>query len=476
MIRRNFLLSLVLLTFLTEIHYAKVAPAKRTSQGDNQSSEISELEEKKSAAPEPAEQSSSYQQPNEDAELQKKLQEQRKLEVEITLIRTQLERELIQLRTEIERMRVQKEVELLKWELDQEKNVKKHEQEMIALNQQRDKIAAEVALAQAQLAQSMEKFNATYTEMQNQSLLLKTSADQLRAEIDRKKARKERSDFADGHPEYLQNPLLKDGTLVLSDRCVHLNGVITPWKANRIADQIHYFNNKEKNHPIFLIIENSPGGSVMAGFHILQAMQNSQAPVYVIVKTFAASMAAGLTTLATKSFAYPNATILHHLPWTLLGGNLRELKEEVDFMKEIWKRLGGPISKKMGISLDKLEQLLYEKASNGDWTEFADNAQKIKWVDHIITNIKDTRLQEAPQEMNYSFERYVKDYYDLADPTSGTIMLPALGPKDFYYLYNPDNRYQLAKNKAQLTLVYYTSTSPFLSTNSLLVITPPFFN
>ena len=50
----------------------------------------------------------------------------------------------------------------------------------------------------------------------------------------------------------------------------------------------------------------------MAGYKILKAMEGSAAPVYVVVKSFAASMAANIATQSKKSFAYPNAIILHH--------------------------------------------------------------------------------------------------------------------------------------------------------------------
>ena len=48
---------------------------------------------------------------------------------------------------------------------------------------------------------------------------------------------------------------------------------------------------------IFIVIDTSPRGSVMAGYRILKAMESSDAPVHVVVKSFAASMAAAITTL-----------------------------------------------------------------------------------------------------------------------------------------------------------------------------------
>jgi len=438
-LKNTILTTMVLIASFTMSYAQKGNPKSTKTLKKDQTSEVS-----------PKAETSVQQEEEEDKEFKDKLKEQRKLELENALIRTRLERELAELRAEIERTRVQREAAAAKWELEQEKANKEFEQQIFILNKQREKIMAEVALSQAKLSQTMDRFNTTYTELQNHMMLLRASIDQVRTEIDQKKIKKERAAYADGECNYLDEPLLSDGTLVLSDRTVTLNGVVTAWKAGYIADRIKYFNNKDKKKPIFIVIDNSPGGSGMAGFNILQAMQNSQAPVYVVVKSFAASMAALIATLAKKSYAYPNALILHHQPWTFTVGNLRELKEEIEHMQELWKRLGGQVAKKMGITLDKFDKQLYEKASRGDWMEFADDAKKIKWFDHIITNIDDSAIREMPDRANYTWQKYMEDYYDMkVDPNNvdatSVIYLPPLGPKDFYYLYNPSNAYQLRK-------------------------------
>src|SRR5260221_13390772 len=103
-----------------------------------------------------------------------------------------------------------------------------------------------------------------------------------------------------------------NGVLSISDRRIALNGVITSETANRVTERINYFNNQNREFPIFIVIDDSPGGSVAAGYKILKTMSGRHAPVYVVVKSFAASIAAGITTMATKSFAYPKPIILHH--------------------------------------------------------------------------------------------------------------------------------------------------------------------
>src|SRR5439155_12788338 len=162
--------------------------------------------------------------------------------------------------------------------------------------------------------------------------------------------------------------------------------------ADKICARINYYNNRERSLPIFLVIDDSPGGSVMAGYKILKAMEGSEAPVYVVVKSFAASMAACLTTLAKKSFAYPNAVILHHQMSAFSGGNLTQQQEWIKEMEEWWRRLADPVAAKMGIGREEFVKQMYAHSSGGDWNEFADNAKKLKWVDQIVDEIEETAM------------------------------------------------------------------------------------
>ena len=223
---------------------------------------------------------------------------------------------------------------------------------------------------------------------------------------------------------------------------------ILPWTASRVVDQIQYFNNKNSTHPIFIVIDQSPGGSVLAGWDILQAMERSKAPVYVVVKRYAASMAALITTLANKSYIYPNAIILHHQPYCWGGGNVREQKESYEFIEKMWQRLGGTLAKKMGISLKELDKRLYEKSIYGDWVEYGDNAKQIKWVDFVISGVEDSARSILPDEADYTFEKFIKKYYGCNMQQGGDLPAEAreyyaLNPHDFDYSYRSRQQRQV---------------------------------
>ena len=64
------------------------------------------------------------------------------------------------------------------------------------------------------------------------------------------------------------------------------------FRSDFVCSRIAFYNAIDSEAPIFIVIDRSPGGSVMSGYMMLQAMETSKAPVYVVVKGYAASMAA----------------------------------------------------------------------------------------------------------------------------------------------------------------------------------------
>ncbi|CCM10551.1 Peptidase S14 ClpP [Cardinium endosymbiont cEper1 of Encarsia pergandiella] len=383
---------------------------------------------------------------------------QHDLEAENALNRARLEKELSTIIAQIEQLRLKKEHQRLDKEIENENVRSAHDKAMLLLNMEQEKLTIELGLAQAKCMKKMEQYHIQLTELdkkiqleKGQAQLLQETSHRLKSEIEVLEATNTRDKYIQKKPIYLKDPLIKKiNTLVLSDRCIELNGTITPWKANYIVDQIHYFNNKNKEYPIFLVIGYSPGGYETAGCNILQAIEYSKAPVYVVVKSFAASMAALITTLAPKSYAYPNAIILHHHPASFLCGNfnLRATKEAYTNLDKTWKRLGGRVAKKMGISLERFNKKLYEKSMYGDWEEYGDQAKKLKWVDYVINSIQNSAISSLPDSAEYTFEQFIKHYYN-ANPTK-TIELSAeeiaynkLAPHDVNYSYRPDHKAQM---------------------------------
>lgn len=356
--------------------------------------------------------------------------EQSSLALENALASEKVKKEQADLRAQVARLKLEKElltetlaIAALQQKQAMAKDEARHKKETASLAREASVAKMEAEKLGSELKAKQAKFGLELSE--------------LEYEIKAFKAAKARKDYVTSEPTYLADPLLKNGTLVISDRRIDLNGPIFSNTADHVNERINYFNNQNTNYPIFIVIDDSPGGSVMSGMSILKSMQGSEAPVYVVVKTFAASMAASLTTLAERSFAFPNAIILHHQVMSGTFGNLTETREHTKQLEEWWRRLANPIAKKMGISREEFIEQMYQETVTGDWTEFADQAKKLKWVDHVVSNIKETSLLKNPDAKSEAPRTTIKS----KSPTPQNL-IPRLNPKDMLYMYNPDGHYQ----------------------------------
>lgn len=397
-----------------------------------------------------------------DQELRKTLAklaaEKQRLELENAVTQQKLQAEISSLQAEIEKLN--KQADLLGKRLavkDAERRTKL-DAELAELREKLEKtrLTTDLAAAEANAAMS-----AKFRELQarDQEVQVKTKELQLdraefemqvakiNAQIDLREKRDQWKNRVDRDIAYTKEPF-KNGVLTISDRRIALNDVIMMDTADYVVERIDYFNNQSPENPIFIVIDRSPGGSVMAGYKILKAMEGSPAPVYVVVKSFAASMAAGITTLAKRSYAYPNAIILHHQMLSGAFGNVTEQKENIKDIEEWWNRLAAPVAKKMGISLDEFIKEMYRNRSTGDWREFADKARKLKWVDEVAETIREESLVKNPDTAGAPYRR-VSPFplmKEEVDPNGKHfVQLPKLAPLDCYYLYNPDNYFRMAQ-------------------------------
>lgn len=378
--------------------------------------------------------------------------ERQRREVEAALAHQKLQAELASRQAEIERLNKQAELLNRTVALKEAERRVKADAELAVLREKLEKLRAENDLAAAELAvkaravaANEQQIRLKQTEMQLRKVEVEAEIAKMNLAMELRDKRDAVQDRVLADVQYTKEPF-KNGTLTISDRRIPLNGVITMATADRITERINFFNNQNREYPIFIVIDQSPGGSVAAGYKILRTMQGSQAPVYVVVKSFAASMAAGITTLAARSYAYPNAIILHHQLSAGSGGNLTEHRERVKELEEWWKRLATPVAAKMGVSLEELTKRMYQKKSTGDWQEFADNAKKLKWVDEVADVIREQSYVKNPDTLpaaRYN-PRLGDSVEEEVDPRGQAFArLPRLSPVDAYYLYDPDHYYRM---------------------------------
>ena len=342
------------------------------------------------------------------------------------------------MRAELTQMKLERELITEKLALETTKRQISLQGELAKLEAETEKLAEEGELSKAKA----DKLTNDLKTVQTESAL---EIARLQNDIARIEAEEKRSRFADAKPVFLKNPLRDNGTLVISDRRIPLNGVITTDTADFITSRIQYWNNKDRELPIFIVIDACPGGSVMAGYRILKVMESSDAPVHVVVKSFAASMAAAITTLAEESYAYPNAVILHHQISAVVMGqlNLTQQREFHEENQRWWARFGTPLADKMGITPDEFIKKMYAQSSSGDWSEFGEQAKDLKWVNHIVNGIDETSFTKDPDTIEASKTAKQTTVTEEIDATGKPfVWLPRLNPKDVYFIYNSDGYYR----------------------------------
>lgn len=330
----------------------------------------------------------------------------------------------------------------------------KGKRDLFELRQQREKLRLEMEIEKEKLQSQMARYDLEKSEidlemrridlkgrkLKFQAEEFESRTAEIKTDLELRVKREEWKSEANREPDYLKEPFA-DGRLTLSDRRIPLNGPIVRGMADYVTERVHFFNNKSGELPIFIIIDRSPGGSVMEGYRIVKAMQASKAPVYVVVRSFAASMAAVIATLAPRSFAYPNAVILHHQMSSFMFGNMTQMKEQLETAKEWYRRLGNSVAGKMGLSLDDFTRQMYAHNSDGDWEEFADKARSLKWVDEIVHEIRETGIIKHPDKAPKPAP--IVELKEETDSKGERFMrLPRLEPFDLYYLYNRDGYYR----------------------------------
>ncbi len=372
--------------------------------------------------------------------------ERSKITAQLALEQARLDEKLAGQKRAVAEIQAQMEDLKTRMDLAEIKRRSADDPELLELRRKSERLVLEAVIAKNEV--ELQSFEMRKKENEVRA---RTSEITLQIELQQKEA-EARTHAVGKAPEYLKDPH-QGGKLVISDRRIALNGVITAKTADHIADRIAYFNNRDSEAPIFIVIDDCPGGSVMAGYKIIKAMHGSKAPVHTVVKSFAASMAACITTVSKKSFAYPNAILLHHQLSVGVAGNLTQHRENVKQLEEWWRRLADPVAEKMGLTREEFIARMYQEASTGDWSEFADNARKLKWVDEIVEDIEETSLLRHPDSQQTASTTSAPRLPGMPPQTEiiesndergkPIALLPRLNPLDAYWLYNPDGFYRL---------------------------------
>lgn len=368
----------------------------------------------------------------------KKTPEVIKAEIETDVIRARLDLASSQRRLAA----LMQTLEIRKLEAEATLRAARAEAAAAPVEAERTKLQLEAALASAQAAVASADKDRARAELEVQARLAaaevsveyaKVSSVATIARLEQKAA-----DIASGAKvAYPKEPLI-GGMLHISDRRIPFNGRVDDKLAQFVCGRIAFYNALDGEAPIFIVIDRSPGGSVMSGYMILQAMETSKAPVYVVVKGYAASMAAIVTTLAKRSFVYPNTIVLHHQASVGLMGNVTQLKEQLKWSKVWCERIFVKVAARIGITVDEFVAQMYKGTSTGDWKILGDEAVTRKWVTDVVDRMAEDSLFTAGIAPPVQAE-INPDGFNAGRTQDGRVRqeLPPLGPCDLWWMHDP---------------------------------------
>jgi ATP-dependent Clp protease protease subunit len=145
---------------------------------------------------------------------------------------------------------------------------------------------------------------------------------------------------------------------LIEQRIIFLGEPIYPQTANIVVSQLLFLQTQNEKADIQLFI-NSPGGDVLSGLAIYDAMQYVKCDVRTICIGLAASMGAVLLCAGEKGKRHclPNARVMIHQPWTSgIGGTVSDVLIEADELRKTKERLNEIIARHTSKSMEEVEK------------------------------------------------------------------------------------------------------------------------
>lgn len=167
---------------------------------------------------------------------------------------------------------------------------------------------------------------------------------------------------------------------LLKENIVFLNGEVNHDSANIVIAQLLFLASEDPKKDIKLYV-NSPGGSVIDGFAIIDTMNHIKNDVSTICVGMAASMGAMILSFGAKGkrFALPNSEVMIHQPLGGYEGQASDIEIRARHILKTKETLAKMISKNTGQPLSKVE-----KDMDRDFYMSADEAKKYGIIDKVI--------------------------------------------------------------------------------------------
>jgi ATP-dependent Clp protease protease subunit len=163
--------------------------------------------------------------------------------------------------------------------------------------------------------------------------------------------------------------------------------------ANEIIYHILRYNRLDKGTPIeqrkpIVLYIASPGGSVVDGFGLIDAILMSETPVYTVNQSMCYSMAFLIFIAGRKRYSMKHSTFLCHDGSSFAYDSMSKLKDRMEFETGQMEEK----TKQYIIAQTDITDELYQEKYRKEWYMYADEAKQYGIVDYIIGD--DCKLEE----------------------------------------------------------------------------------
>jgi len=184
--------------------------------------------------------------------------------------------------------------------------------------------------------------------------------------------------------DYQRQRQMGIGDLLLENRIIFLDGVITDAVANLIVMKLLFLQSENRHQDIHIYV-NSPGGSVTATMAIYDTMQYLGCEIATYCVGLAASGAAIIVAGGSKKkrFALPHSKMMIHQPYGEVGGQVSDIEIQAKDILDTRNLLNEILSEHTGQSMDVI-------ARDTDRDRFLSSSEALEYglVDEVLSRSK----------------------------------------------------------------------------------------
>lgn len=147
---------------------------------------------------------------------------------------------------------------------------------------------------------------------------------------------------------------------------------------------------------------NSPGGSVVEGTAIYNALRRHQGGLTVHIDALAASMASVIAMSGSPVYIADNALLMIHNPWTVSMGDSDQLRKEADLLDKLKSTLVNAYVRKTGMDQNQVAEMMDAET----WLD-AVEAVALGFADAIEEGVA-AAATATPESLRARFDKFAK--------------------------------------------------------------------